>query len=232
MGKSIVKTLSKQSANPEEIATAIEEEILGSAFGTFSDKTFRRLSGFSNVPQMEHDRIFHEVILAPMTLSMLTLVAPDLRVAENRISLYREVQRILPMTHTALLSGYGIEPPHLVNWDTLASLRFEEYKAGQEKVREAALSVEQKSGPVTPKILGEIQMIVPVQAVAIGVHHHIVRGKTDGTELFQYIHEWLSRFYLDLRIPLEGGKITVWQKLQYTLSKTSLGAVNVKVRLP
>jgi hypothetical protein len=232
-GMSTAKILSTASSTPEEIASAIEEEILGSAFGTFTDTTFRHVAGFGTVPQMEHDRIFNEVILAPMTLAMLTLEAPDLRVDEQKKTRYLAVRRILPETHTSLLSRYGIEPPHLVHWDKLAGLRYSEYKADMEKVREAALTVERKAQPVTPKVLAEIGLVIPVQAVAIGAHHHIVRGKTVGRDdLFRYIHSWLSKFYLDIRIPLEGGKITVWQKLHYNLKMASLGSVNLKVRLP
>ena len=57
--------------------------------------------------------------------------------------------------------------------------------------------------------LVKIQMLVPVQAVAIGCHHHICRGDTEGKDnLFKLSLKSLSKFYVELRVRLEGGKIT------------------------
>ena len=57
--------------------------------------------------------------------------------------------------------------------------------------------------------LSKIQLLVPVQAVAIGCHHHVCRGETDGRdELFKSTLKSLSKFYIELRVRLEGGKIT------------------------
>jgi hypothetical protein len=57
--------------------------------------------------------------------------------------------------------------------------------------------------------LSKIQLLVPLQAVAIGCHHHVCRGDTGGRDdLFKLTLKSLSKFYVELRIRLEGGKIT------------------------
>jgi hypothetical protein len=43
--------------------------------------------------------------------------------------------------------------------------------------------------------LSRIQLLVPVQAVSIGCHHHICRGNTEGQDdLFKDILKSLSKF--------------------------------------
>ena len=50
---------------------------------------------------------------------------------------------------------------------------------------------------------------MPVQAVAIGCHNHLCRGNAAGQDdLFKRILNSLSKFYVEFRIRLEGGKIT------------------------
>ena len=61
--------------------------------------------------------------------------------------------------------------------------------------------------------LSEIQMLTPINAVAIGTHQHILRGKTKGKdELFKLLVRWLGKVYVGIRIPIEGGKINLWSK--------------------
>jgi hypothetical protein len=71
------------------------------------------------------------------------------------------------------------------------------------------MHIEATIKPLDLDDLSKIQLLVPVQAAAIGCHHHVCRGKTNGRdELFKLMLRSLSRFYIDIRIRLEGGKIT------------------------
>ena len=54
-------------------ATNLAKAAAGSAFTIFNDKTFRRLASFGALPVAEHDRIFNELLIAGLTLQMLTL---------------------------------------------------------------------------------------------------------------------------------------------------------------
>ena len=68
--------------------------------------------------------------------------------------------------------------------------------------------------------LSRIQLLVPVQAVSIGCHHHICRGNTDGQDgLFTQILKSLSKFYVEVRIRLEGGKITPLTRARVALKR-------------
>lgn len=63
-------------------------------------------------------------------------------------------------------------------------------------------------------------MLVPVQAVAIGCHHHVCRGETEGRdELFKASLNALARFYVELRVRLEGGKVTPLTKAKMAIKR-------------
>jgi hypothetical protein len=68
--------------------------------------------------------------------------------------------------------------------------------------------------------LSKIQMLLPIQAVAIGCHYHICRGNTEGQDdLFKLTLRSLSMFYVELRVRLEGGKITPLTRARVTLKQ-------------
>ena len=70
------------------------------------------------------------------------------------------------------------------------------------------------------KDLSKIQMLVPVQAVAIGCHHHICRGNTTGLdEVFKLTLKSLSMFYVEVRLRLEGGPITPLRRASVAIKR-------------
>lgn len=188
------------------------------AFRIFEDKTFRTLLGFDSLEAVERDRIFNELICATLTLVMLTLDAKDLRTAEEMGEYFTLVRDEIPKAHRETLRGYGIEKEHLDLWDKLISMRYKEYSENKQEARYAAMQVEaahKKDGALERNDMAGITLIVPVQTVAIGAHHHICRGKTNGRDdLFLCLLRHLQRFYLEIRIPLEGGRITPYMRLR------------------
>jgi len=57
-----------------------------------------------------------------------------------------------------------------------------------------------------------------VHAVTIGCHHHICRGETEGRDnLFKLTLRSLSMFYVELRVRLEGGRITPLTRMRVAL---------------
>jgi hypothetical protein len=51
-------------------------------------------------------------------------------------------------------------------------------------------------------------------------HHHVCRGDTKGhDELFKLTLKSLSKFYVDFRVRLEGGKITRLTRARATLKR-------------
>ena len=181
----------------------------GAAFQLFSDAQFRRLAGFEQLSQTEQDRIFNELVLAYLVLMMLVLEAPDLRVPEEGRGYLRELNKRIPGAYVDYLRASGIENEHLRDWDRLIAMRYEEYARDRHSVRAAAMQIESAEKDLDLNDLSNIQLVLPVQAVAIGCHAHICRGRTDGRdELFKATLRSLSRFYVEFRVRLEGGKIT------------------------
>ena len=52
------------------------------------------------------------------------------------------------------------------------------------------------------------------------LYHHVCRGRTDGQdELFNRILKSLTKFYVELRMRLEGGKITAFTRARVALKR-------------
>jgi hypothetical protein len=179
------------------------------AFQLFRDKEFRRLENFDVLSQVEQDRIFNELVVSYVVLILLILEAPDLRVPRELRDYLLALKEKVPKAHLDSLRKLGIEAEHLQGWEKLMDLRYEEYARDRHEVRAAAMEVESSEKALDLDDLSNIQMLVPVQTVAIGCHHHVCRGETKGRdELFKLTLKSLSRFYVDIRIRLEGGKVT------------------------
>ncbi|MBI3956000.1 hypothetical protein HY339_01980 [Candidatus Gottesmanbacteria bacterium] len=200
------------------LAASFDQAASGWAFRIFEDKTFRTLLGFDSLERIERDRIFNELVLATITLLMLTLDAKDLQTAELMGEYFALVRDEIPKAHRETLRGYGIEKEHLDLWDKLIAMRYEEYTKDKLEARYAAMQVEaayKTDGSLDRDDMQNITLIVPVQTVAIGAHHHICRGKTEGKdELFLCLLRHLQRFYLEMRIPMDGGHITPLMRLR------------------
>jgi hypothetical protein len=105
-------------------------------------------------------------------------------------------------------------------------MRYKEYARDKHDVRATAMQIESSEKGLDIDDLSKIQMLLPVQAVAIGCHHHICRGDTDGQdELFKMTLKALSKFYVQLRVHLEGGRITPLTRARVAL-KRILGRKN------
>ena len=199
-------------------AMALAQAAAGSAYHLFRDKKFRQLAQFEQLSQTEQDRIFNELVLASVVLIMLVLEAPDLRVAREFRSYLVDLNQKVPKAYVDHLRSLGVPAKHLRDWEKLIAMRHEEYARDRHDVRAAAMKVESSQKRLDLEDLSKIQMLVPVQAVAIGCHHHICRGKTDGRdELFKRTLESLSKFYIEIRVRLEGGKITSLTRVRASL---------------
>jgi len=201
-------------------AAGLVEASARQAFRLFRDKEFRRLAGLDALNQIEKDRIFNELIVSYIVLVMLVLVAPDLRVPSEFRDHLIKVKEMIPQAHIDSLRKLGIEPEHLRVWEKLISLRYDEYAKDRHEVRAAAMRLESTGKTLDMDDLSKIQLLVPVQAVAIGCHHHVCRGNTNGRdELFKLTLMSLSRFYVNYRIHLEGGKITFLTRARMALRR-------------
>jgi hypothetical protein len=191
------------------------------AFQLFQDKEFRRLVSFDLFTRVEQDRIFNELVVSYVVLIMLVLEAPDLRVPPEFRDYLLAVKEKIPTAHVNNLRSMGVEGEHLRDWEKLIDLRYEEYGKDRHEVRAAAMQLKSSEKALDLDDLSKIQMLVPVQAVAIGCHRHICRGQTQGRDdLFKRTLNSMSKSYVDIRIRLEGGKMTpltraklAWKKI-------------------
>ena len=205
----------------DETAAALVRAASGDAFKLFRDKQFRQLAGFGQISQTEEDRIFNELVVASVVLIMLVLEAPDLRVAEEFKGYLSKLIKKIPKAHLDYLKESGVKSKkHLKEWKKLIDMRYKEYARDKHDVRAAAMQIESSEKGLDLDDLSKIQMLVPVQAVAIGCHHHICRGKTDGQDdLFKLTLRALSKFYVQLRVHLEGGRITPLTRARVALKR-------------
>ncbi len=201
-------------------AAALAQAAAGSAFHLFRDKQFRKLAGFDQLSQTEQDRIFNELVVASLVLIMLVLEAPDLRAAREFREYLADLNKRIPKAHVDYLRTSGVEPEHLRDWEKLIAMRYEEYARDRHDVRAAAMQIESSEKDLDLDDLSKIQLLVPVQAVAIGCHHHICRSETEGhDDLFKLVLRSLSRFYVELRVRFEGGRITPLMRARVALKR-------------
>ena len=201
-------------------AAGLAQAAAAAAYELFGDKEFRRMAGFERLSQAEHDRIFNELVVAFLVLIMLLLEAPDLRVAGELHDYLAGLNKRISKAHVDHLKSLGLETNHLRDWKKLISMRYEEFARDKHEVRAAAMQIESSEKSLDLDGLSKIQMLVPVQAVSIGCHHHICRGNTDGRDdLFKLTLKSLSKFYVELRVRLEGGKITPLTRARVALRR-------------
>ena len=212
----------------ETTAAGLSQAAASAAFQLFKDKRFKKLAGFNRLSQTEQDRIFNELVVANLVLIMLVFDAPDLRVAGEQRAYLAGVNKKIPLAYVQNLKDLGIEAKYLQDWEKLIDMRYEEYAKDRHDVRAAAMELESKERSLNTDALSKIQVLVPVQAVAIGCHHHICRGETKGKDdLFKLILESLTRFYFEFRLRIEGVKITPLDRAHLAV-KRSLDRLRTK----
>jgi len=212
----------------ETTAAGLSQAAASASFQLFKDKRFRKLAGFDRLSQTEQDRIFNELVVANLVLIMLVFEAPDLRVADEYRDYLTGVKKRIPKAYVQNLKDLGIETKYLRDWEKLIDMRYEEYARDRHDVRAAAMELESKERSLNMDTLSKIQVLVPVQAVAIGCHHHVCRGETKGKDdLFKLILESLSRFYFEFRLKIEGVKITPFDRAHLAV-KRSLDRIRSK----
>jgi hypothetical protein len=209
-------------------AAALSQAAASAAFQLFKDKRFRKLAGFDASSQTEQDRIFNELVVANLVLFMLVFEAPDLRVADEQRAYLTGVNKKIPLAYVQNLRDLGVEAKYLQDWEKLIDMRYEEYARDRHDVRAAAMELEAKERSLNMETLSKIQILVPVQTVAIGCHDHICRGKAAGKDdLFKRILETLSRFYFEFRLKIEGVEITPFDRARLAV-KRSLDRIRKK----
>jgi hypothetical protein len=201
-------------------AAGLARAAVGAAFELCRDKRFRRLAAIEQLNQTEQDRIVNELVVACLVLIMLLLEAPDLRVAGDFQRYLAGLSKKVPRAHLDYLGTLGVETNPLQDWEKLIAMRYEEYARDRHGVRAAAMQIESAERGLDLDGLSRIQMLVPLQAVAIGCHDHICRGDMEGRDdLFKLTLDSLSKFYVEIRVRVEGGTITPLTRMRAILKE-------------
>lgn len=190
------------------------------AFRIFRDKKFRQFTNFDNLSQVEQDRLFNELVVTNLVLAMLILESPDLRQPPEMRDMFFRVKNLITKAYLNQLKQLGIEKKFLNDWQKLINMRYEEYVNDRLKARAAAMEVESQSKKedLDDSDMDKINLLLPLQIVVIGCHHHLCRQKTKGRdEQFKYLLKQFSPFYLDTRITLEGDKLTAFDHFRAKL---------------
>jgi len=190
------------------------------AFELCRDKRFRRLAALEQLDQAEQDRIVNELVVSSLVLTMLLLEAPDLRVAGDFQRYLADMSKKVPGAFLDYLGNLGIGTNPLQDWEKLIAMRYEEYARDRHGVRAAAMQIESAERGLDLDGLSRIQMLVPLQAVALGCHDHICRGDMEGRDdLFKLTLDSLAKFYVEIRVRVEGGTITPLTRMRAILKE-------------
>ena len=119
-----------------------------------------------------------------------------------------KVRDEIPEAHNDTLKEIGVERKHRKLWKKLIVMRFKEYSESKLTAREAMMEYESKEKDLIASDMEGINLTLPPFTIAVGVYKHILRTKTKGKNLlFKLIMKKLSRFYIQIRIMVEGGEI-------------------------
>jgi hypothetical protein len=198
---------------PREIAKKLDQASIKWAGKIFWDKEFQKLAKFESLDQLEKDRIFNELIIAPLVVLRIMLEAPDLHGTKEFRNFLANVGQEIFSTHVAYLKGLGIEKKFLTDWEKLMEMRYEEYSQDKVSARDAMMEDKSKEKTLEVSDMEGINIFLPPFTVAVGCHHHICRSKTEGRDdLFKYLIKHLTRFYTQYRMQAEGGNIPLFLK--------------------
>lgn len=197
------------------MAGGLDRAASQNALQIYNNPKFCRRASLENLEKIEQDRILNELLVTNIVLLMITLESNDLRINEELKEYFLLVKDSLPKAHCRQLAALGIEKEYLDIWDKLINLRYEEYSNNKNEVREASMQFEADKKELTIRDLEDIQSILPLQTTAFGCFTHICRGKTKGKEeLLKFLIRHQGRFYIQMRILLEGIKLPLWKKMK------------------
>ena len=199
----------------EQTAMALDIAATQYAHTMYWDKEFQKLAKLSSLSQADQDFVFNELIAGCIALVMLSCEAPDLNVDDEMKVYFKTLRDMMPEAHVKYLQNMGLKSKHLKDWKKLINMRFEEYARDRHDVRSAAMKLQSDDSDLDLDGLASIQLMVPLQAVAIGTHDHICRGKTKGRdELLKCMLNMLAKFYTHLRLNAMGRKLSIYQRFR------------------
>jgi hypothetical protein len=180
-----LKKLISRSLSIEEAAKKIIEKVAHSSFKFFKDEEVREILNFSEIDQLEQNRIFNELVVTGLSLSILmTETISDLSRGEKSV-VFGKLHDELLVRYPNWLRELGIEKCYLDQWVKLIEMRCDEYRKDFEEQRRHFPDPE-KTNPWT-------------SVVVIGGLHHLRRGKVLPEDLlFKHLLAWLGPLTIEI----------------------------------
>lgn len=163
---------------PEKIAKKIVEKVSKLAFRFFRDSEIREMLNFSKISQTEQDRIFNELVVSGLGVTILSLETVAQLTGAERSGLYQKVEKEVIAYYPNWLSELGVEKKYTDIWRELIKMRCDEYRRHFREYRSHLVDLE-KENP-WPII------------VAIDGLQHLRKGKTSPEDsLFKHFRIWI-----------------------------------------
>lgn len=151
--------------NPNEIARRMTEKTAELAFKLFRDEEFRQLNNFKEINQVEQDRIFNEIVVSGIVLTILIFEnLEDKSQNKKNNQFYSEMQMELESSYGNWLRDLGSQGEHASLFKDLIKMRLKEYERDYKKFQKGVLKHTNTQFPY-------------LFMVAIGGSTHIARSK-------------------------------------------------------
>lgn len=163
------------------------------SFNMFKDSKFRELAHFSDIDQVEQDRIFNELVVTNLIMAVL-LLEQSIRETNNpdKKEYFRALKDSLLKYFIKYLTRLGIADEFTEIWGKLIELRYDEYIQEINKFRKEFLN----SNDEKISALALEKSVLIFQSLAFGLYRHIVRGKIIKDDpLYKYIQLYLMEIH-------------------------------------
>lgn len=169
----------------EKAAEKIVEKIAHSSFRFFKDEKIREMLNFSEIDQVEQDRIFNELVVTGLSLAILITETISGLTRDERSITFEKLGNELAVQYPNWLGKLGIEKQYLDIWTKLIEMRCDEYREDFKEYRKH-LPDPEKANPW-------------VGVIAIGGLRHIRRGKTSPDDpLFKHLLAWTGSLAVEI----------------------------------
>ena len=167
----------------------LEDIVLPSVYMIFQDKRFRERAHFQKLPVTEHDRIFNELHVAGICLSMFCLDVAQTIVEPESFHFWIKTREHLLEQAQKLLMEFGVNGDNAKLFHQLVDERFREY----ERLAKEAWTIWNEEEEHFRGMPEGLKLVTSrVDAISIGTTDHILRGKEDvGGQIARRLREWL-----------------------------------------
>ena len=185
----------KYNTHPERIEFQSRKLVLygaKQAFELFKDEKFRQLVKFTEIGEEEQNRIFNELMVTNLMFFMFLLEQILKEINDEKKKLYyASLREGVPEYFRRYIRTIGIPEEFASIWDKLIDLRYDEYSKDIIDVRSEFLKGDEELSE-----LAKHNVAMIFQSLALGLYHHIVRGKiVEDDPLYKYIQPYLMIIY-------------------------------------